>query len=288
MPENVPFRRIAVIGTGLIGGSFALAVRKYFPATHLIGWDRDATALDGAVARGAVQERASDLGHAVRGADLVYVALPVGAIVKALPQIAAHAEPTAVITDTGSTKVLIGKAAGECFRGSALFLGGHPMAGKECSGIEQADAELFRDAPYALIARESDADERVGKFAALIKAIGAKPVWCDAETHDWSVGIVSHLPQILAIALAQVIADESDETGFPLRLAGQGLHDSLRLAGSPYSVWRDILVANGDNVGRALNRIGQAIEHLQHNLKSAELEQEFRAANEVYRQLRKP
>jgi prephenate dehydrogenase len=288
MPEKVPFRRIAVIGTGLIGGSLGLAVRKHFPSTHIIGWDRDATALDGASARGAVQEKASDLAHAVGQADLVYIALPVSAIVKALPHIAAAADPLALITDTGSTKVLIGKAAGECFRGGVRFLGGHPMAGKECSGIDHADADLFRDAPYALIASENDGDERVSSFAALIGAIGAKPVWCDAETHDWSVGIVSHLPQMLAIALAEVIADESDETGFPLALAGTGLHDSLRLAGSPYSVWRDILVANSDNVGRALNRIGQAIEHLQQNLKSAELEREFRAANEVYRQLRRP
>lgn len=288
MADNVPFRRIAVIGTGLIGGSFALAVRKNFPSVQVIGWDRDAASLDRALVRGAVQEKAADLAGAVRGVDLVYIALPVSAIVKALAPIAASAEPHALITDTGSTKALIEQAARECFRGStSLFLGGHPMAGKENSGIDSADAELFKGAPYALTPNQEKADRRNKSFAALVATIGARVVWCDAETHDWSVGIVSHLPQLLSIALAQVIADESDETGFPLALAGQGLHDSLRLAGSPYSVWRDILVANSDNVGRALNRLEQAIEHLQQNLKSNELEQEFRAANEVYRQLRK-
>lgn len=288
MADNAPFRRIAVIGTGLIGGSFALAVRKQFPAIEIIGWDRDAASLDRALARGAVREKAADLAAAVRRVDLVYVALPVSSIVKSLAPIAAAAEPHALITDTGSTKAVIEQAARECFRGKAsLFLGGHPMAGKENSGIESANAELFKGAPYALVANQDDADQRIKNFAALVTAIGAHIVWCDAGTHDWSVGIVSHLPQLLSVALAQIIQDESDETGFPLALAGQGLHDMLRLAGSPYSVWRDILVANSDNLGRALNRLGQAIEHLQQNLKSNELEAEFRAANEIYRQLKK-
>lgn len=287
MADHVPFRRIAVIGTGLIGGSFALAVRKHFPSAHLIGWDRDAESLDHAAARGAVQEKASDLAQGVRKADLVYVALPVSAIVKALPHIAASAEPNALITDTGSTKTLIGQAARECFRSQALFVGGHPMAGKESSGIEHASAELFKNAPYALIANSNTAKKRVNDFAELVTAIGAQVVWCDAETHDWSVGIVSHVPQLLAIALARVVEDETDETGFPLALAGPGLHDALRLAGSPYGVWRDILVTNSDNVARALNRLGQAIEHLSQNLKDNELEQEFRAANNLYKLLRK-
>ncbi len=288
MADSIPFRRIAVIGTGLIGGSFALAVHAKFPAIEIVGWDRDSASLDRAVERGAVQEKAADLASAVRGADLVYVALPVGAIVKSLALIAEAAEPHALVTDTGSTKALIARAATECFRAkSSLFLGGHPMAGKESSGIDAADVSLFKGAPYALIARESEVDPRIRNFAALITATGAHVVWCDAETHDWSVGVVSHLPQMLSIALARVIEDETDETGFPLALAGQGLTDSLRLAGSPYAVWRDILFSNSDNVAHALNRLAQAVEHLQRNLKSAELEQEFRSANELYKRLRK-
>lgn len=288
MADSVPFRRIAVIGTGLIGGSFALAVRKRFPSIEIAGWDRDPASLNGALSRGAIQEKAADLTDALRGTDLVYVALPISAIVKSLASIAAVADAGALVTDTGSTKALIEQAARECFRGKpSLFVGGHPMAGKENSGIDNADADMFKGAPYALIANQNGADQRTENFAELIGAIGARVVWCDAETHDWSVGIVSHLPQLLSIALAQVIQDESDETGFPLALAGPGLHDSLRLAGSPYSVWRDILVANSDNVARALNRLGQAIEHLQQNLKSNELEAEFRAANDLYNLLRK-
>lgn len=282
MPDNAPFHRVAVLGTGLIGGSFALAVREHFPQTQIVGWDRDRAALDRAVARGAIQQGAADLAAAIRNADLVYIALPVSTIIKALPAIAAAAAPGALVTDSGSTKTRIGQAAQECFRGDALFLGGHPMAGKESSGVEHADAGLFRGAPYALIAVEDTADERVKKFALLVTAIGARSVWCDAETHDWSVGIVSHLPQLLSIALARVVQDETDETGFPLSLAGQGLQDSLRLAGSSYATWRDILIGNSQNVSRALGRLSQAIEHLQRNLTSNDLEAEFRAANEIY------
>lgn len=285
MADTISFRRVAVIGTGLIGGSFALAARKHFPRVSLVGYDR---AGDSARARGAIDETAPDLPGAVRGADLVYVALPIGATIEALGAIAASAEPRALVTDACSTKTAVCRAAQEHFRSGARFLGGHPMAGKEHSGVEHADAELFRGAPYALMASENDSDARVKEFAALLAAIGAQPAWCDPETHDWAVGIVSHLPQLVALALARVVQDETDETGLPLTLAGQGLQDTLRLAGSPYGVWRDIFLTNTENVSRALDRLAQAVDHLRTHLASKDLEQEFRAANELYKLLHKP
>jgi prephenate dehydrogenase len=147
---------------------------------------------------------------------------------------------------------------------------------------------LFRGSRYALIAQETDPDPRVQQFARLVRALGAEPDWCDAETHDWAVGIVSHLPQLVSVALARVVQDESDETGLPVTLAGQGLHDMLRLAGSPYSIWRDICLTNSENISRALDRLAQAVDHLRTHLSSKELEQEFRAANELYKLLHKP
>jgi len=118
--------------------------------------------------------------------------------------------------------------------------------------------------------------------------LGARPIWSDPETHDWAVGIVSHLPQLLSVALARVVQDETDETGLPLTLSGPGLQDMLRLAGSPYEIWRDILLTNTDNVSRALDRLAQAVDYLRTHLASRDLQQEFAAANELYRQLRKP
>lgn len=281
----VPFSRVAILGTGLIGGSFGLALHKHFPDISIVGFDR-AEILQAALARGAVQETASDLAAAVRGADLVYVALPIGATIEALPAIAA-ANDGALVTDTGSTKAVICRAAKIAFVDGARFLGGHPMAGKETSGIARADAELFSGARYALIGSEDDPDPRVQGFVSLVRELGAEPVWTDAETHDWAVGIVSHLPQLLAVALAGVVRDETDETGLPLSLAGPGLQDMLRLAGSPYGLWRDVAHTNTENIARALDRLEQAVEYLRTRLTSKELEQEFLVANELYKQLKK-
>jgi prephenate dehydrogenase len=280
------FRRVAVVGTGLIGGSFALALARKFPAITRVGFDRKEV-LARAAARGAIQESATDLSAAVRNADLVYIALPIGVAIESLPAIAAAARPDALVTDACSTKTAICRSAREHFRSGARFLGGHPIAGKEKGGVESASADLFHCSRYALIAQEADPDSRVQQFAALLRALGAEPDWGDAETHDWAVGIVSHLPQLLSVALARVAQDETDETRLPLTLAGQGLQDMLRLAGSPYSMWRDICLTNSGNISRALDRLTQAVDYLRTHLKSKELEQEFRAANEVYRLLHK-
>jgi prephenate dehydrogenase len=285
-PSAVPFPRIAILGTGLIGGSFGLALRKHFPDISIVGFDLAET-LQAALARGAVREAARDLASAVRGADLVYVALPIGATIEALTAIAVAAKDGALVTDTGSTKAAIFRAAKNAFVGGARFVGGHPMAGKETSGIARADAELFSGARYALIGLEGDPDPRVQGFASLVRVLGAEPVWCDADTHDWAVGIVSHLPQLLAVALARVVQDETDETGLPLSLSGSGLQDMLRLAGSPYGLWRDVAHTNTENIARALDRLEQAVEHLRTRLTSKELEQEFKAANELYKRLKK-
>ena len=284
--DEVPFLRIAILGTGLIGGSFGLAVRREFPHIEVIGFDRPEV-LAAACALEAVEETAKDISKAIRGADLVYISLPIGATIDALPAIAAAAKPKALVTDSGSTKAAICRAAERVFKKSAHFLGGHPMSGKETSGIEQADAGLFHNTRYALISAADDPDPRVRGFAALLRSIGAEPVWCDAETHDWAVSIVSHLPQLVAIALAGVVQDETEESGLPASLAGPGLQDTLRLAGSPYALWRDIALTNTENIGRALTRLEQAIEHLRTNLTSKELEQEFTTANELYKLLKK-
>jgi prephenate dehydrogenase len=298
----LPFHRIAILGTGLIGGSFGLAIQKYLAPKHLpnlslVGYDRPETAVR-ALKRGAVREIAPDIATAVRGANLVYVALPVGAAIEMLPLIAQHADSGPLIADACSTKEVICRIAKDYFKGGtdvdggdeendgSIFVGGHPMAGKESSGIDHADADLFRDAPYALIVPPNAPDARARAFVHIVELIGGKPIYCEAETHDWAVGIVSHMPQIVSIALASVVQDETDETGLPLSLAGPGLHDMLRLAGSSYETWRDILLTNTENTSRALDRLAQAIDYLRTRLASKELEDDFRAANNLAVRLR--
>ena len=289
---SASFRRVTILGTGLIGGSFALAVRKYAPDMMVIGWDK-AHVLRHAFERGAIHEGFGELSLAIAGADLIYVALPVGHTIELLPEVAKLASPHALVTDASSTKRSVCAAAGECFPANgASFLGGHPMAGKEISGIAAADAELFRGSKYALIGKQETEhaeelrDSRVMEFVALLEKIGADPVWLDAETHDRAAAIVSHLPQLLAVALAGVVRDQTDETGLPVTLAGRGLRDALRLAGSPYSVWRDIILTNSDNLDRALSQLIQSLEQLRGELRTRALEDEFAAAGELYKILR--
>jgi prephenate dehydrogenase len=286
--------RIAVLGTGLIGGSFALAVRQVLPGIRIAGWDKPGV-LERALELGVVDEVSPQLQEAVKGADLVYIALPVGLAIERLPEIARHVPSHALVTDACSTKRALCTAADKCFSEGVLFLGGHPMAGSEVSGIDGADASLFHGAKYALVGTAAEGasgvgpiehgDTRIADFVRLIEAIGARPIWMDAETHDRATAFVSHLPQLVSIALAGVTREATDQTGLPLTLAGRGLRDALRLAGSPYSVWRDIVLTNTDNLDMALDRLMQAIEHLRAHLRQRELEEEFAAANDVYKLL---
>jgi prephenate dehydrogenase len=291
------FQRIAILGTGLIGGSFALAVRKHYPEAHIVGYDRE-PALADALKLGAIHEAFTELGAAIVNADLIYVALPISTTLEFIAEIAQLAPARALVTDACSTKRKICRAAAQAFKSGALFLGGHPMAGKETGGIAVADANLFHDAKYVLVSDtaipdaadanytpdEFVSDPRAAAFLALLKQIGARAVWMDAETHDWAVAIVSHLPQIAAIALAGVIAaEEDDESGLPISLAGNGVRDSLRLAGSPYALWRDIALTNLDNIARSLDRLAQTVEHLRNNLNSRELERAFTVANHLHK-----
>lgn len=312
-------QRVTILGTGLIGGSFALALRKYTTDIRISGWDR-AEPLREARARQIIDDvHHGDLAPALRGADLIYIALPIGATLDLLPDIARLAPGHALITDACSTKVRITESAAEHFSDGPLFLGGHPMAGKEVSGIAHADADLFRGNAYALISDSSAAglqtgsstsasesviesasgsgqseevvsptpqDPRVAAFVKILEKIGARPFWLGAEQHDYAVGLASHLPQLAAVALGSFLYDRLDENGLPITLAGPGLRDSLRLAGSPYSTWRDIVLTNKEMLSAALDLFARRLDDLRDKLGSRELEADFDSANELYKLLR--
>jgi len=300
--------RVTILGTGLIGGSFAHALRKYLTAMHISGWDRPDVVRE-AQTRGALDESFSgDLVPALRNSDLIYIALPIAATIDLLPEIARHAPPHALVTDACSTKVRIAQTADELFSGEKgpLFLGGHPMAGRELPGITHADADLFRENTYALIAKspepvvgdlptrpfpipkETDParDPRISAFVKILEKIGARPLWLGAPQHDYAVGLASHLPQLAAVALAGFLYDRLDENGLPITLAGPGLRDSLRLAGSPYSTWRDIVLTNQEVLSAALDLFARRLDDIRERLASRELEADFDAANELYKLLR--
>jgi prephenate dehydrogenase len=296
MPPHL-VNRVTILGTGLIGGSFALALRKYTSDIHITGWDRPEVVTE-AQSRNAIDAAFSDdLTPALENTDLVYIALPIGATLDLLPEIARHAAPNALVTDACSTKVRIAEDATDLFPTDAtkLFLGGHPMAGRELSGIAHADADLFRNNTYALIPPSSDSspipsatstDPRVSAFVKVLEKIGARPLWLGAQQHDYAVGLASHLPQLAAVALGSFLYDHLDENGLPITLAGPGLRDSLRLAGSPYSTWRDIVLTNKEVLSAALDLFARRLDDLRERLASRDLEADFDAANELYKLLR--
>jgi prephenate dehydrogenase len=294
MPSAHLIQRITILGTGLIGGSFALALKKYTTDLQIAGWDR-AEAVLAATGRGAIDNaHHGELAAALRDADLIYIALPIGVTLDLLPEIAKHAAPHALITDACSTKLRIVHSATELFHSSAgpIFLGGHPMAGREVSGIGNADADLFQRQTYALVGEvdapgeKSPRDSRISAFVKILEKIGARPLWLGAQQHDYAVGLSSHLPQLAAVALASFLYDRLDENGLPITLAGHGLRDSLRLAGSPYAVWRDIILTNREILSAELDLFARHLDDLRERLNSRELEADFDAANEIYKLLR--
>jgi prephenate dehydrogenase len=300
--------RVTILGTGLIGGSFALALRKYTTDMHIAGWDRP-DVVRGAKTCGALDEAFSgELTPALQNADLIYMALPIAVTIDLLPEVARHAPSHALVTDACSTKVRISQTADELFptEKGPLFLGGHPMAGRELPGIAHADANLFCENTYALIAKSPESvvaglqtrsappaneptpahDPRISAFVKILEKIGARPLWLGAQQHDYAVGLASHLPQLAAVALAGFLYDRLDENGLPITLAGPGLRDSLRLAGSPYSTWRDIVLTNQEVLSAALDLFARRLDDLREKLASRELEADFDAANELYKLLR--
>jgi prephenate dehydrogenase len=275
-----------------------LALRKYATDLHITGWDRP-DVVRAAQSSGAFDEVFSgDLTPAMRTADLIFIALPIGVTLDLLPDLARFASRRALITDACSTKLRITQAAEELFADPAapLFLPGHPMAGRELAGFAHADADLFRNAPYALVANpapagadatvRSERDPRVAAFLKLVEKIGARPLWLGAQQHDYVVGLASHLPQLVAVALASFLYDRLDENGLPITVAGPGLRDTLRLAGSPYSTWRDIVLTNREVLSASLDLLARRLDDIRERLNSRELEADFDAANELYRLLR--
>jgi prephenate dehydrogenase len=282
-------QRVTILGTGLVGGSFARALRKYTIGMHIVGWDRAEVVLE-AKKSGAIDEGfCESLEPAIRRADLIYVALPIGHTLDLLPELSQHAPTHALVTDAGSTKQRICQAASELFveEVGPIYLGGHPMAGRELAGFAHADSDLFQNATYALVGGPEDThDPRIAAFVKILEKIGARPLWLGAQQHDYAVGLASHLPQLATIALGSFLYDRLDEKGLPITLAGPGLRDTLRLAGSPYSTWRDIVLTNREVLSAALDLLARRLDDLRERLGSRDLEADFEAANELYKLLR--
>ncbi len=249
------YKRAAVIGIGLIGGSFALAAKRAGVVESVIGVARSADTREGALAMGAADEVTTDPAEAVRGADLVYIAVPVRATRSIFEQIRDSLEPGALVTDAGSTKREVMAAAAELLPDSITFIGGHPMAGAEQSGVRAARADLFEGAAYYLTPSKTTTQDELDRMLALVRALGARPDVKVAEYHDRMMAATSHLSHLVAAALARTthrLASGQKEVG---NFLGTGFTDTTRLAEGLPEVWRDIFLSNPDNVAVALDEM---------------------------------
>ena len=281
-PEtSPPFRTIAIVGLGLIGGSVALAARRRWQDVSIVGVDRTEI-LAGLHTEGVFAEVGDSL-DITRGADLVVLAAPVREIIATLGRLFGLIEPSAVVTDVGSTKRAIVAAAGR--DGPSLrFVGGHPLAGSVGSGFAVSTADLFTDRTWLLVPTGRGGSESVDRVSELVAGLGARPRLIDAETHDRVMAAVSHLPQVAVSALMRAVGDLAGPDG--LELAGTGLLDTTRLAASPTGLWADVCATNADQLGVALDRLIETLVAIRSSLEDRQaLDDVFAPAREWRRRL---
>jgi prephenate dehydrogenase len=246
------FNRVAIIGLGLIGGSIGLALHKAKAAQQITGYDLAKGISNQARKIGAIDQPYSALADAVRGAELVILATPVGAMRSLLQDVAAALSPGAVVTDVASTKVQVISWAEEYLPSSVAFVGGHPMTGKELSGVQAADATLFQGRIYCLTPTARTRSIAITKVSALIEALGARLRFLEPAEHDGQVAGVSHLPFIASIALMNAVGGGAAWSDAAM-LAANGFRDITRLAAGNPEMYRDICLTNSESITRWLN-----------------------------------
>jgi prephenate dehydrogenase len=251
------FERVAIVGFGLIGASAALAMRARGCARVVVAIDR-ADVTEAAITLGAADAGDEDLA-AARGADLILLAAPVAENIAILDRLPDVVPDRALVTDVGSTKQEIVRAA-RSLPERLRFVGGHPLSGGTTSGVEAARADLFEGCAWILTPDDSSAEADICTMESVAASIGARPVRMDAREHDRLFAYLSHLPQLAVSALMHVVGERAGAAG--LALCGPGLRDTARLASSPPAIWRDILDTNAGPVTAALDELIATLERL--------------------------
>jgi prephenate dehydrogenase len=272
--------RTAIIGLGLIGGSMGLALRKKADL-EVVGFARRGETASRAVELGAVDRTEGDLLAAVKGAEVVLIATPVMAMKDIMARIGKSLDEGCIVTDVASTKAKVVGWAGECLPSGVNFIGGHPMAGKETSGIEAADADLFIGCTYCLVPGRGATSEALDRVEGLVRQIGAKPLLIDASEHDMLVASVSHLPIVISSALVSMTT-KSPSWAKMAQLAATGYRDLTRLASGSPEMSRDICLTNREPILRWIDEYIEEVGKFRQLVSegSDELEEAFRQARE--------
>ena len=273
--------RIAIIGLGLIGGSMGLALRKKKADLEVVGFARRREVASRAVELGAVDRTEGDLLAVVRGADLVLIATPTMAMKEIMDNIRESLDEGCIVTDVASTKTQVMGWAEECLPSRVSYIGGHPMAGKETSGIEAANTDLFIGCTYCLVPGRSATKEAIDKVEGLVRQIGAKPIFIDASEHDMLVAAVSHLPMVISSALVSMTT-ENPSWDKMAELAATGYRDLTRLASGSPEMSGDICHTNREFILRCIDEYIEELEKFRHLISegSEELDEAFLQARE--------
>ena len=280
----MPIRQITIVGTGLIGGSLGLGLKKNHFTGRIIGCDR-APVLERARAKGAIDEGHVHPADAVRGSQVIVLATPVGGIIELIERLGAALPPRTLLTDVGSTKSEVLAQAKRVFGKNVgrRFLAGHPMAGKEQAGVDFASPDLFQGAAWFFtpVAGQNLHEGLSGEFIEWVEKVGARIASLDAEAHDQLCAWISHLPQLISTALAAALVDEYGEDAPLLDAGGRALREMTRISASPYSMWRDIALTNKASIQKALQKMEQRLAHIRENLDTRELAMEFERAHHL-------
>ena len=275
--------RVAIVGVGLIGGSLAMAWKERRPDLTIMGWDRP-DVLASAQERGIVDKVAPSMKDTVVQADVVVLATPLATIEALIQELAGWLRPNTIVTDVGSVKTPILAAVQQHWEADQVFIGGHPMAGSEQGGLANADAFLFENASYVLCPGRHRDTSAYHSVAELVEATGARVLKMDAARHDYAAACISHVPQMLAIALMGLATPREQSDEAILQLAAGGFRDMTRIASSPYSLWEPILRANKKDINTALSELIDKLAAMKDVLeqeKMAELAPLFEQARSV-------
>lgn len=268
---NPVFKRAAIIGVGLIGGSLGMSLRGRRLAGEVVGAGSRVEDLRLAVQLGAVDRYAASPAEGAAGADLVIIATPVSAALPVMREILTRLAPGAVVTDVGSTKAAIVREAEKMLPPGISFVGGHPMAGSEHSGVGGADPYLFENAFYLITPTPDTNIEALEKVKKLAVGVGAKVVEIDPEKHDLAVAAISHLPHLLAAALVNTVT-RMPESESVLPFAAGGFRDTTRIAAGSSLMWRDIFMTNRDQVLKMLRDFRAELDLFERSLKEGNMD----------------
>lgn len=276
--------RVAIVGLGLMGGSLAGALKRRVACREVWGVARRAETIEEAMRRGFIHAGTCDLAEGVEQADLIVLATPVRTILELVPQVGALATSGCLLMDMGSTKVRIVEAM-EALPPHLQVVGGHPMCGKEASGLEVAEADLYEGATFVLTPLQRTNSEALTLAQELVEAVGARSVLMDAERHDRLVAAVSHLPYLLSVGLVAAAEELAAEDELVWELAASGFRDTSRLAASDVTMMLDILLTNRQAVGETLSRFANQLNAIAHLLE-ADYEKGLRSSMEQVRKRR--